>query len=89
MEVALLSEFVEVASDASAKALTGISVTIWRFLFPLLGKEVIPKGVRSSILAGAIHMSFAGPSPSTLNVGVGEREVVSEETEIAASVETL
>lgn len=73
-----LSEFVEAALDPSAQALVGISGTIWRFLFPLLGKEVMPKGVRSSILAGATHMSFAGPSP---NVGIGEREAVPDETD--------
>lgn len=84
-----LSEFVQVALDVSAKALAGISVTIWRFLLPLLGKEVMPKGVRSSILDGAIHMSFAGPSPSTLDVGTDKGEAVSEKTEIAVNVEIL
>ena len=65
------SEFVEVALDPSPQALTGILVTIWRFFLPPLGKEVIPKEVRSFILAGATHMSFAGPSPPTLNLGIG------------------
>ena len=86
MEVEL-SEIAEAALDPSAQALTGISVTIWRFLFPLLGKEVIPKGVRSSILVGATHMSFAGPNPSTPNVGIGEGGAVSDEIEIAVTVE--
>ena len=84
-----LSGFVEAALDPSAQALIGISVTIWRFFLPLLGKEVMPKGVRSSILAGATHMSFAGPSPSTLKVGIGEREAVSDGTKIAVTVEIL
>lgn len=75
-----LSEFIEVAFDPFGQALNGISFTIWRFLLPL-AKDVILKGARSSIFAGSTHMSLAGPSPPTLNVGVGGREAVADETD--------
>jgi hypothetical protein len=72
MEVEL-SDIVE-ALDPSAQALAGISVTISRLFFPPVGKVVIPKEERSSILTGGTHISFASPNSPTLDiVGIGER----------------